>query len=168
METVITRITRWMVVFALMLSYWPFGQAQASVPKMQPWRAPAIVGFEKALYTANFDWKGSAGYQFEIGTRKYKTGDAGKSRFVALIMKGGQRLATCERQLQGESPFNTHALLLRCEGKMFNPASGYVRFEFGPYPSIPGLMVWTGPRTVAQHVVLHRIDSGSQKVVTTF
>jgi hypothetical protein len=158
MEMMLNGLTRWMVVLALMLAYWPFGHrahalepAATAAAAQANWRAPAIEGFEHALYSARLEWRGGR-YAFAIATRA--TRDADQSRFVAMISQNGKAVAHCERKVLGEAPFDTNSMLLRCEGPLFSPAAATLKFVFGPSMNEPTLVFWTAPRAAGETIAL--------------
>jgi hypothetical protein len=151
METLLNGLTRWMVVLALMLAYWPFHARAADMTAALAPRAPALLTMDRTIYAANLPWKGAI-YRFTVGTRSQT--DAERSRFIAEISLDGKTWATCERQVKGETPFDTNSMLLRCEGMLFSPAAVTVKFVFGPTMDEPHLVVWTSARAIAQTIAL--------------
>lgn len=156
---------RWAVVFGLILASWPFGKAQAAVEHASP---VIPVAFKKTLYTAHFEWKGST-YLFKIGTVERAPSEPGRSRFVAQIFRAtgrspavsGPVLATCERQLSGEMPFEKDAILLRCQGELFAPAAAMTKFRFAPALKRPTLTFWTSARAAPHELPLNGIERGA-------
>jgi hypothetical protein len=145
METVLNTFARWMIVFALMLAYWPFGRnAHAAAPPVS-----SSVSFKKALYTASFEWKG-APYLFTIGTVERAPSETERSRFMATISKGEQTLAVCERTLSGEAPFDLNSMTLRCEGQLFSPLAATAKFYYSDSLDKPQLMIQTAPHVQKQ------------------
>lgn len=152
METVLNGLTRWMIVLALMLAYWPFGpRAHAAEQALMAARAPAVLTMERTIYSSNLSWKGAV-YRFAVGTRSQT--DSERSRFIAEISRNGTIWATCERELKGELPLDTSSMLLRCEGMLFSPAAVTAKFVFGPTMDDPHLTLWTSARAVPQTLAL--------------
>jgi hypothetical protein len=138
----LSTLARWMVVLALMLAYWPFGEAHAAeIALIQ--RIQDSPSFTKTLYTANFEWNGSpAPLRFTIGTVDRK--EEGHSRFMALITRGSTPVATCERVITGKAPFDVNSMQLRCDGSLFGARGALALFSFASLTAKPTLMIETG------------------------
>lgn len=144
-------LTRWMIIAALAAAYWPFGHHAHGHAKP--------LAFKKALYTSGFSWK-SKEYTFTIGTlstfgtvARHPSASL-KSKFAAQISHHGKIVATCERKVSGEMPFDHTSMLLRCEGALFNPASAMAKFRFGKSLEHPLLTFWHGPHGAHHELTL--------------
>lgn len=127
METVLSALTRWFVVLALMLACWPFSRHV---------RADEAVGIHNTLYSALFKWNG-AKYRFTIGTIAESSGQSGimisRSRFAAVVAPTSGDLksqASCERLSPAEEPLDVNSMSFSCQGAMFGPMASIVRFSF--------------------------------------
>jgi hypothetical protein len=138
MEKILGVFARWLIVAALMVAYWPFTRAHA-------WAAaPAPQPFAKALYSAQFEWRG-APLLFTIGTVERSTSSL-ESRFVARISDGIKTVGTCQRVLAGIAPYDVNSMTLQCEGGVFGKAPVSAKFYFGPSLAQPTLIFDLGLR----------------------